>query len=362
MLTSYILRLMSTRTLFLDFASGKQLIALVKDDRTIAMQSIDGKSESALIPMIEELVGQPIAKSQLPKAFDRIAAVTGPGGFMSLRVGISLANALSDGLKIPLAGIHLSDLWLARLRPSSPSPFSRWEKGEPKQMGDEKKATNPMILKFARVLRKKSTEAEDVLWQSLRGSQLGFKFRRQHPIQHRILDFYCHASRLGIEIDGSVHDDPDQVVYDRYRMEAIADIGVHIIRFRNEEVLEHLPEVIARIRESLRPPLPSGEGTGVRVAWLHSTKKDFLFIRGFGDLAKEWPEPAFISVETLVSQFTAHSSQLDYVGELIESQQAALPMLKPLTDPRPLEEVLPTIAAALIYEQKQLLPWYGRGA
>lgn len=230
---------MSTRTLFLDFASGKQLIALVKDDRTIAVQSIDGKSESALIPMIEELVGQPIAKSQLPKAFDRIAAVTGPGGFMSLRVGISLANALSDGLKIPLAGIHLSDLWLARLRPSSPSPFSRGEKGEQKK---------------------------------------------------------------------------------------------------------------------------AGGGAGVRVVWLHSTKKEFLFIRGFGSLEKEWPEAIFLSIEALHSKLMSQNSHLDYVGELIESQQASLPMLKPLTDIRPLEDVLPTIVAALAYEQKPLLPWYGRGS
>ena len=59
---------------------------------------------------------------------------------------------------------------------------------------------------------------------------------------------------------------------------------------------------------------------------------------------------------------TSHVSCLSYIGELIESQQTALSMLKPLTDVRPLPEILPTALSALVYEHKPLLPWYGRGA
>jgi very-short-patch-repair endonuclease len=62
----------------------------------------------------------------------------------------------------------------------------------------------------ARSLRNNQTPAEQLLWSKLRSRGLsGFKFRRQHPIDHYILDFYCHEARLGIEIDGGHHANED---------------------------------------------------------------------------------------------------------------------------------------------------------
>ena len=122
-----ILPLLSITTLFLDLASNTRLIALVRDDRMIASASIDSTTgEGQLLPLIESM----LSKGKITfKDLDRIASTTGPGGFMSLRVGIALANALSDSLKIPLAGVHLSDLWAARL----PSSLAPPPKGEGKQ-------------------------------------------------------------------------------------------------------------------------------------------------------------------------------------------------------------------------------------
>jgi very-short-patch-repair endonuclease len=109
----------------------------------------------------------------------------------------------------------------------------------------------PQILEASRALRSDTTHAEDVLWQALRGQGLpGLRFRRQHAIGRVILDFYCPSVRLAIEVDGAVHDDPSQMDRDQARTEALAALGIRVIRFRNEEVAQQLPSVLARIRQA----------------------------------------------------------------------------------------------------------------
>lgn len=99
-------------TLFLDFCSHRKLFALVRDERVVSETELqDHTDEAAVLPAIEALLqkdGRTFAD------IGRIAAVTGPGGFMSQRVGLSVANALAWSLKIPIAGLHLSDLYAAR--------------------------------------------------------------------------------------------------------------------------------------------------------------------------------------------------------------------------------------------------------
>ncbi len=115
---------MSSLTLFIDLCSHQKIIALVDEKKTTALAEIpDHTDEADLMPAIERLL-----KSVGTTTGDIgcIAVISGPGGFMSQRVAMSLANALSWSLKIPIAGIHLSDLWLARLpKPSTPNtqPF-----------------------------------------------------------------------------------------------------------------------------------------------------------------------------------------------------------------------------------------------
>ena len=98
------------------------------------------------------------------------------------------------------------------------------------------------------------TEAERVLWHALRGDGIpGMKFRRQHAIGRFVLDFYCPMYRLALEVDGGVHDDANQAEYDALRTEALAQLGIRVLRFRNEDVLCDLPGVIERIKETLIP-------------------------------------------------------------------------------------------------------------
>jgi glycosyltransferase involved in cell wall biosynthesis len=146
--------------------------------------------------------------------------------------------------------------------PLSPDPFPRGGKGNLEKEFHPKKPVDSDILLFARDMRKAPTKAEEFLWEHLRFDQLGVRFRRQHPVERRILDFYCHKCRLGIEIDGPIHMKAEQRIYDRDRTEALKDHEIHILRFTNDEVLGDINQVIEIIKTHLPPP-PPGEGQGV---------------------------------------------------------------------------------------------------
>jgi urocanate hydratase len=120
------------------------------------------------------------------------------------------------------------------------------------------------LLEYARELRKNQTDAEEFLWQLLRNRQLNnLKFRRQHPLKaNYILDFFCFEHKLGIEIDGGYHNDIDQKEYDKLRTEIIAEYGINIISFTNEDVLNNTDYVISSILEATVPPLSFRRGDG----------------------------------------------------------------------------------------------------
>lgn len=100
----------------------------------------------------------------------------------------------------------------------------------------------------ARELRKNATVAEKRLWALLRRKALrGIKFYRQYPIGYYIVDFYCPKHNLVIEIDGGIHDDPDQKKYDQERENHLRGTGLKVLRFRNEAVLNRIHEVTSKI-------------------------------------------------------------------------------------------------------------------
>ncbi len=100
-----------------------------------------------------------------------------------------------------------------------------------------------------RSLRNNSTSAEKNLWTFLKSKQLlGRKFRRQHGIGNYIVDFYCASEKLIIELDGEVHDHPDQIIYDLRRDKYLKKLGFKILRINNELVFCNVPEVLRLIR------------------------------------------------------------------------------------------------------------------
>ena len=106
---------------------------------------------------------------------------------------------------------------------------------------------------FARALRQQPTRAEEILWAQLRGSRFyGAKFRRQVPFDRYVVDFYCHAAKLAVELDGRQHE--WFADYDAGRTEVLERVGIRVIRFTNEEVCADLDSGLARLRAELRVP------------------------------------------------------------------------------------------------------------
>ena len=117
-------------------------------------------------------------------------------------------------------------------------------------------------------LKKNHTDAENVLWQLLRRKSIkGIKFRRQHKIGKFILDFYSVQSRLAIEVDGMIH--AKRVEYDAVRTQWFESLGIKVIRYSNDEVINQPEEVCGDIYatavERLPFPLLKGKGPGVGV-------------------------------------------------------------------------------------------------
>ncbi len=114
------------------------------------------------------------------------------------------------------------------------------------------------ILKtFAKEHRSNPTIAEKILWDELKGKKLqDYKFRRQHIITHYIADFICLSKKLIIEVDGLIHQLPDNIISDIQRTESLNNSGFEVMRFNNEEITNDIENVISKIIEKLQS-LPS---------------------------------------------------------------------------------------------------------
>lgn len=109
------------------------------------------------------------------------------------------------------------------------------------------------LYQYGRELKQSSTKAEKILWEYLRNRKLdGLKFRRQHPIDKYIADFYCHEKKLVIELDGAVHDEKMNTQYDEARTYELAGSGIRVVRFWNIEVENDIEFVLDRIRKELK--------------------------------------------------------------------------------------------------------------
>jgi very-short-patch-repair endonuclease len=108
------------------------------------------------------------------------------------------------------------------------------------------RGTSRELEEAARSMRRQPTHAEEVLWSALQKKQVaGLKFRRQHPVDRFVLDFYCPSHKLVVEVDGGVHD--QQAERDAERTKVLEAYGYRVLRFRNEQVLRELPKVVQEI-------------------------------------------------------------------------------------------------------------------
>lgn len=96
---------------------------------------------------------------------------------------------------------------------------------------------NLELKKAARDNRKNPTKAENKIWiEVLNNKRTGYKFSRQKPIDNFILDFYCSKILLAIEIDGDIHNEKQQKIYDDIRTDKLDILGIKVLKYSNEEV------------------------------------------------------------------------------------------------------------------------------
>ena len=122
----------------------------------------------------------------------------------------------------------------------------------------------PETFRNAQALRKNMTLAEKILWKELRNRKFsGLKFRRQHPIGQFIADFYCPGKGLVIELDGGIHKLEERIEKDLNRTAELDRLGLIVIRFTNDDVLNNINDVLEKIKSATTsPPLQNGEGVG----------------------------------------------------------------------------------------------------
>ena len=109
------------------------------------------------------------------------------------------------------------------------------------------------IFEKATALRKNMTLAELILWKKLKDRKLfKTKFRRQHPVNIFIVDFYCHEYKLAVEIDGEIHLIKEANEYDSERTNDLNKFGIKVIRFSNDQIIFNIDSVIIKILEEIQ--------------------------------------------------------------------------------------------------------------
>ena len=132
----------------------------------------------------------------------------------------------------------------------------------------------PETFETARILRKRATVYEKLLWEKLKLKQIcGKRFRRQHPVDFFIVDFYCHEAKLVVELDGEIH--KNQKEYDEGRSAEMEKYSIKVIRFKNSDVENNIENVVNQIENEVRKRIlksPLGD-LGVKKPKLESSNK-----------------------------------------------------------------------------------------
>ena len=107
-----------------------------------------------------------------------------------------------------------------------------------------------VLEQYAREMRREPTHSEGLLWMELRYRQMGCAFLFQEPILGYIVDFYAPNCLLAVEVDGSIHQQPEMIERDRQREITFLAQGIKTLRFTNEDVVQHMSVVLHRIKRN----------------------------------------------------------------------------------------------------------------
>lgn len=263
-----------------DVGSGKTIVALM-----CMLLAIDNGFQTCLMAPTEILAQQHYngLKDLLADMDVKIALLTGStkraertflhnqleNGNLNILVGTHAV--LEDKVQFKNLGLAIVDeqhrfgvaqrskLWHKTSPPLTPP------EGRVNEIHHKYQTARPSVYKLLKELqkerKKQTTEAERILWESLKTKQLGEKFRRQHIIDEFIVDFVCLSKKLIIEVDGGYHNNPNQKEADNLRTQILNDFGYKVIRFTNEEVIGTIDSVVKIIASALKS-LPFGEVGG----------------------------------------------------------------------------------------------------
>jgi very-short-patch-repair endonuclease len=103
-----------------------------------------------------------------------------------------------------------------------------------------------------RQLRANMTYCEKIVWLHLKKRQLGYRFLRQYSVDHFVIDFYCPELKLAVELDGNVHEIPEQKEYDEARQKYLEKFGIQFIRIKNEEYLGNPNKAFLKIENAIK--------------------------------------------------------------------------------------------------------------
>ena len=107
-----------------------------------------------------------------------------------------------------------------------------------------------------KTLRNNATAPEALLWMKLKGKQIdGLKFRRQFGVGPYVIDFYCPELRLGIELDGEIHNRFDTEMHDNIRTAFLRENRITLLRYKNEVVYQNVDAIVEDIRQFHRNTL-----------------------------------------------------------------------------------------------------------
>jgi leucyl-tRNA synthetase len=187
------------------------------------------------------------------------------------------------------------------------------------------------LKSYGRANRKNQTEAEDAIWQRIRNNKLGVKVRRQHAIEGYIVDFALLQVNLVIEIDGKYHDEAEQMIFDEIRTKCLNSVGLSLLRFTNDEVLNDIEFVINKIktfieqespkREQDAAPLSDRRGVGGEAKLkVYTTRPDTIFGVDFMVIA---PEHELVEEITTPDQKKTVDEYIAYVKSRSERERMA---------------------------------------
>ena len=224
-----------------------------------------------------------------------------------------LLNGL-DALDWPEPLKESQRYWIGKSEGTS-LKFSLIPGPSPKEKGDKQhwETADPIIYdalkKYARENRQSQTESEDKLWQLVRNSQLGVKFRRQHPIATYIADFICLEKKIIIEVDGEIHNETKE--YDENRTAVLNQLGFQVIRFTNREIENNIDVVIESIKKECAssPSLVEGGAGGEAFIEVFTTRPDTIFGVSFVTLAPEHELVDMIVPEEQKAEVDAYVTQ-----------------------------------------------------